>query len=257
MLAVAALETGIPLRARQRAHLRTNLALTLLTLATNALANTVLVTALVRLEPAGFGLLRLAAWPPLLTAAVTITALDLGAYAVHVAMHKVPVLWRVHAVHHADPAVDVTTSLRQHPGEGVLRYGAMAGVAVALGATPGAFAVYRLWSALNALLEHANVRPPLRLDALCSLVVATPNMHKVHHSRWCEETDSNYGNIFALFDRFFATFTPSERGPHVTFGLDGFDDPARQTTAALLALPFQRSGAMQVAGVDSAPRLLA
>jgi sterol desaturase/sphingolipid hydroxylase (fatty acid hydroxylase superfamily) len=98
--------------------------------------------------------------------------------------------------------------------------------------------VYRAWSALNGLLEHANVRMPRPLDTLLSFVVVTPNMHKVHHSRRAAETNSNYGNICPLFDRLFGTFTPSAQGVHVVYGLEGFDAPPAQTTAALLALPF-------------------
>src|SRR6185295_12935560 len=107
--------------------------------------------------------------------------------------------WRFHAVHHSDPAVDVTTTIRQHPGESVIRYAFMAGCAFVLGVGPAPFAAYRAWSAVHGLLEHANVRVPRGLDSLLSLVVSTPNMHKVHHSRTTSETDSNYGNIFSLF----------------------------------------------------------
>jgi sterol desaturase/sphingolipid hydroxylase (fatty acid hydroxylase superfamily) len=157
-------------------------------------------------------------------------------------MHRVPTFWRFHRVHHSDPVVDVTTSIRQHPGEGVIRYTFVAAFAFALGASPGAFAVYRSWSALNALLEHANVRVPPWLDSVLSLVTTWPNMHKVHHSRTATETNTNYGNIFSLFDRLFSTFTPSERGVNVSSGLDGFDDPAAQTTAGLLGMPFRDVG---------------
>jgi sterol desaturase/sphingolipid hydroxylase (fatty acid hydroxylase superfamily) len=154
-------------------------------------------------------------------------------------------------VHHSDPAVDVTTTIRQHPGEGVIRYFFMAAFAVALGATPGAFAVYRLWSVLGGLLEHANVRTPRRLDSLLSLVVTTPNMHKVHHSRRADETDTNYGNIFSLFDRLFATFTSAARGVSIAYGLDGYDDRRLQTTAGLLAMPFRE----EAANAERAPSL--
>jgi sterol desaturase/sphingolipid hydroxylase (fatty acid hydroxylase superfamily) len=177
-------------------------------------------------------------------AAVTVVlALDLSFYVAHVAMHKIPSFWRFHRVHHSDPAVDVTTTIRQHPGEGVMRYAFLAAFAIPLGANPGAFAVYRLWSALSGLLEHSNVRMPLWLDGLFSLVFSWPSMHKVHHSRDVRYTDTNYGNIVSLWDRLFLTFTPSKHGTNIAYGLDGFDDPATQTTAALLALPFRHATA--------------
>lgn len=240
MAAVAAIEFAIPLHARGRwnkAHVGPNLSLTLLTIATNAVFNVALVMTLVRLESGG--LMHLLALPSLVTGAIVVVMLDLSFYVAHVAMHRSARFWRFHRVHHSDPAVDVTTTIRQHPGEGVIRYAFMAGFAIAIGAPPGAFAVYRVWSALNGLLEHANIRMPRRLDSLLSLVVTTPNTHKVHHSRSVDETDTNFGNIFSVFDRLLSTFTPSERGTNIVYGLEGFDDPSTQTTAALLVTPFR------------------
>jgi sterol desaturase/sphingolipid hydroxylase (fatty acid hydroxylase superfamily) len=243
MAVVTAIETAIPLRARDRAHLAPNLALTFLTFATNAVFNAVLVAALVWSQAHRTGLLPRLVLGPIASGAIVVVALDSIFYGLHVAMHRVPILWRFHRVHHADPLVDVTTSIRQHPGEGVIRYVAMAACAIPLGAGPGAFAIYRAWSALNALFEHANVRAPARLDRILGLVTTWPHMHKVHHSRHAHETDSNYGNIFSLWDRLFGTYTSSSRGTQVVYGLDGFDDAATQSTAGLLALPFRRAGA--------------
>ncbi len=242
MAAIAFLETILPLHARgapYRAHLGPNLALTFITFATNLVFNSALVLALAGLQASGFGLLPHLALPPLISGAIAVLALDVSFYAAHVAMHAMPSWWRVHRVHHSDPALDVTTAIRQHPLEGVIRYAFMAVAAIVCGTTVTAFAVYRVWSALNGLLEHANIRLPQRLDSLLALIVVTPNLHKVHHSRLARETDSNYGNIFSLFDRLFSTLTPSARGVDVVCGLDGFDDPATQTTAGLLALPFR------------------
>jgi sterol desaturase/sphingolipid hydroxylase (fatty acid hydroxylase superfamily) len=242
MAVVVWIETAIPLHARgrwNRAHLRPNLALTFIAFATNALLNAALVMALTRLSSLGFGLLNAFPLRPWLGVAAVVLALDFSSYAAHVAMHKIPTLWRFHRVHHCDPAVDVTTAIRQHPGEGLIRYAFMAAFAIALGAGAGAVAVYRVASALSALLEHANVRLPLWIDRLLSLVVTWPGVHKVHHSRDPRYTDTNYGNLVSVWDRLFATFTPVERGAKVAYGLDGFDDPAAQTTAGLLALPFR------------------
>jgi sterol desaturase/sphingolipid hydroxylase (fatty acid hydroxylase superfamily) len=249
MAAVALLETVIPLRARgrwNRAHLGPNLALTFLTFATNAVFGAALVMLLAWQQSSGLGLLQLASPPPWLEVAIVVGVLDFAFYVTHVAMHKIPGFWRFHRVHHSDPAVDVTTTIRQHPGESVIRYAFLAVFACALGASPGAFAVYRAAVALNGLLEHANLRLPLWLDGLLSLVTTWPNLHKVHHSRVATQTDTNYGNLLSLWDRLFATFTPSREGANVVYGLEGFDDPATQTTTGLLALPFrdaQASGA--------------
>jgi sterol desaturase/sphingolipid hydroxylase (fatty acid hydroxylase superfamily) len=242
MAIVALVESAIPLRPRGRwsaAHLRPNLALTFTTFATNLCFNALLVGLLVSMETHDVGVLRLLALPAGIAAALAVVALDFSTYVAHVAMHSAPVLWRFHQVHHADPTVDVTTTIRQHPGESVIRYAFMAGCGAVLGASPGAFAVYRVWSALQGLVEHANVRLPLGVDRALSFVVPTPNMHKVHHSRAAAQTNSNYGNLFSLFDLAFGTFTPSIQGVDVEYGLDGYDDPAVQTTGGLLALPFR------------------
>jgi len=245
MTLVALVEAILPLHARgswHRAHVGPNLALTFITFATSLVFNLALVSVLVTLDARQVGLLHFLPLPPLARAAVAVVVLDLSFYVAHRAMHSCPGFWRFHAVHHSDPAVDVTTTIRQHPGETVIRYGFMAAFAIVFGTPPGAFAVYRVWSALNGLLEHANLRVPGRLDTVLSSVVTTPNMHKVHHSRRGVETNTNYGNIFSIFDRLCATFTPSVRGTRITYGLDGFDEAALQSTVGLLALPFRERG---------------
>jgi sterol desaturase/sphingolipid hydroxylase (fatty acid hydroxylase superfamily) len=245
---IALLETAIPLRARgrwNRAHLGPNLALTFLTFATNALFGAALVMTLAALRASGFGVLQLFSPAPWLELVLVLVVLDFAFYVTHVAMHKIPGFWRFHRVHHSDPAVDVTTTIRQHPGESVIRYVFLAVFACALGASPAAFAVYRAAVALNGLLEHANLRLPLWLDGLLALVTTWPNLHKIHHSRAAAQTDTNYGNLFSIWDRLFATFTPSREGTNVVYGLEGFDDPATQTTAGLLALPFRDAQASE------------
>jgi sterol desaturase/sphingolipid hydroxylase (fatty acid hydroxylase superfamily) len=244
MAAIALIETAIPLQVRgrwHRAHLGPNLTLTFLTFATNAFLNVALVATLAVLQTKGFGLLSMLALPPWLTIVVVLLGLDLSFYVAHVAMHKIPGLWRFHQVHHADPAVDVTTTIRQHPGEGAIRYVFLAAFAFPLGVGPEAFALYRVASALSGLLEHANIRLPRQLGDRLSLVVTWPNMHKVHHSRDARYTDTNYGNLVSWWDRLCGTFTPARHAATIAYGLDGFDTPATQTTAALLGLPFRHA----------------
>lgn len=235
-------ESIIPLRARGRAgrlHLRPNLALASLTFATGLIFNTALVVVLSIAQRAGFGPLHAFEWPAGAAIVVAVAVLDFSTYLAHVSMHHVPAFWRFHRVHHADPAVDVTTTLRQHPGESVIRFAFLAAFAIASGASPVAFGLYRLASLGIGLVEHANVRLPLGLDTAIALAVTSPNMHKVHHSREPIETDSNYGNILTLFDRLFGTFTPPTRGVEVNCGLAGFDDDETQRVGALLRLPFR------------------
>lgn len=243
MAVIAGIEVAIPLHSRgrwTRMHLGPNLALTFLAFATNLILNLALVGVVIWLEANGFGLLRWLALPALPAAIIAIALLDFSFYAAHVSWHRIPSLWRFHAVHHSDPTVDVTTTIRQHPIESLLRYAALGAMAVAIGPGPAAFTVYRAASVLNGLLEHANLRAPSWLDAMLSLVTTWPHMHKIHHSRRPEQTNTNYSNLFSVWDRLFGTFTPSRNGTDVAYGLDGFDAPALQTTTGLLALPFAR-----------------
>jgi sterol desaturase/sphingolipid hydroxylase (fatty acid hydroxylase superfamily) len=242
MALLALVEALVPLHRRthwNRAHLAPNLALTLFTFSTSALFNAALVAVLFELEAENFGLLPLLSPGPLVHTALVLLVLDFSFYVAHVAMHKLPLFWRFHAVHHSDPAVDVTTSIRQHPVESVIRYVFMAAFAITLGASPAAFAIYRIASALNALPEHASFRVPFWLDRALSLFTTWPNVHKLHHSRDPNETDTNYGNLFSFWDRLFGTFTPPRPAMKVRYGLEGFDQPAKQTTFALLVDPFR------------------
>ncbi len=243
MAALSLIEALIPLRARgawNRAHLAPNLALTFISFALNALFGSVLVLGLEWQHAQGFGLLPWLALPPLASGALAVGTLDLGFYLLHVAMHQIPSWWRFHAVHHSDPSVDVTTTVRQHPGESLLRFAFIAAFAIPLGASPAEFALYRVLAAQSGLLEHANFGLPPRLEAALSWLVTWPAVHKIHHSRDARLTNTNYGNLLSLWDRLFSTFTPAREGRHIAYGLAGFDEPGAQTTAALLWRPLRR-----------------
>jgi sterol desaturase/sphingolipid hydroxylase (fatty acid hydroxylase superfamily) len=242
VLAILALvETLLPRRARgrwHRSHLAPNLGLTAITFATNLFLNAGLVLALAEVEAAGYQPMRSLGIGLFGTTLVVIVVLELAWYLAHTTMHRVPWLWRIHAVHHSDIALDVTTTIRQHPAEGLVRYAYMGAAALAIGATPAAFAIYRVWSALQGLLTHTNVRLPARLEALLGLVFVTPRLHEIHHSTEVRETNSNYGTITTLFDRIFGTFSPNRRDGVAAFGLHGHDEPERQTLASLLRAPW-------------------
>ncbi len=158
-------------------------------------------------------------------------------YLAHRTMHWSPTLWRVHRVHHSDPFVDVTTSYRMHPIEVLWRFLFLITPIWMLGVSTEAVVTYRLLSALNGIFEHANIQLWRPLEAL-SLVWVTPHMHKVHHSRQAAETDSNYGNILAIHDRLFHTFTPADRAAAVVYGLDDADPVRATSLPGLLSMPF-------------------
>jgi sterol desaturase/sphingolipid hydroxylase (fatty acid hydroxylase superfamily) len=256
LISLTFVEAVIPLRARNawsREHLVPNLVLTGVTFVTTLAFNIPLLAGLVWLQRHGLGLFNAVSVPPAVAVLGAVVALDFAWYVTHVSMHHAPVLWRFHAIHHSDPIVDVTTTIRQHPGESVIRYLFLAAFAFAVGAPPAGFALYRVWSALHGLFEHANIRLPLWLDGAITLLFSSPNMHKVHHSREAAFTDRNYTNIFSAWDRLFGTFLPAHLGTQVDYGLDGYDGARLQTTAGLLALPFRQPDPAPPAGAGAAP----
>jgi sterol desaturase/sphingolipid hydroxylase (fatty acid hydroxylase superfamily) len=138
----------------------------------------------------------------------------------------------------------VTTAFRQHPVETVWRVWWQLPAILLLGLPLWVVAVYVTISGLNAQLEHANLRIPSRWDRILRLLVVTPHMHKVHHSREQAETDSNYANLFSIWDRLFGTYTGHVRFQTLRYGLEGLDDSRSQSLAGLLALPFRRRSSL-------------
>jgi sterol desaturase/sphingolipid hydroxylase (fatty acid hydroxylase superfamily) len=179
--------------------------------------------------------------PSLALIGISIVTLDLATYLAHVRMHKVPVLWRFHRVHHSDEFVDATTTFRQHPLEGVWRFLWIIVPVWTLGLPALGIAIYRILSAGNGLIEHSNIGLSQKFDRLVSLVWTTPNMHKIHHSRSPQQTDSNYGNLLALCDRAFGTFRPTDEALGVHYGLDSVDRKRSESIGALITLPFESS----------------
>jgi sterol desaturase/sphingolipid hydroxylase (fatty acid hydroxylase superfamily) len=147
--------------------------------------------------------------------------------------------WQFHRVHHSDKEVNVTTAFRQHPGETAWRVLWYVMAIAVFGLPMWVVLVYLVISTMNAQLEHANTRYPLALDSFLRLVLVTPDMHKVHHSREQIQTDTNYSNIFSFWDRIFGTYTSTIDFNQLRYGLDGFDARSKQTLLGLLSLPFQ------------------
>lgn len=159
----------------------------------------------------GYGLLNYYSAPWWLAAVVTVLGRSFAGYALHFIMHRTPLLWRVHRVHHSDKHLDVSTALRSHPAEAVLLIAVTASAAVALGMNPVVLALYEMVEAAVHVATHANLRLPERLDRALRWLVVTPNMHCLHHSSWHRETDSNYGTVFSIWDRLFGTYRSAPR----------------------------------------------
>lgn len=234
-------ESQVPLYRYERHRLRRalpNIGFTVLLILTNLALSVVTASVAHFADSKRLGLFFLLAVPSWLTALLGIMVLDLFTYFAHVLMHKSSLAWRFHRVHHSDNEVNVTTAFRQHPGETVWRVLWYVLAIAIFGIPPWIVLVYLIVSTLNAQLEHTNIRLFAPLDRVLRLFFVTPNMHKVHHSRDQMETDSNYSNIFSIWDRVFGTYTPTLDFGRLRYGLDGFDDPDKQKLPALLKLPF-------------------
>jgi sterol desaturase/sphingolipid hydroxylase (fatty acid hydroxylase superfamily) len=189
----------------------------------------------------GWGVFNFAEVPRWLGFAMSVLILDLAIYAQHIAFHKVPVLWRLHRMHHADTAIDVTTGARFHPIEIVLSIVIKMAVVIVIGAPPGAVVVFEVLLNATAMFNHANLRLPLTLDRVLRLFMVTPDMHRVHHSTLKRETDSNYGFNLPWWDRLFGTYTAQPSAGHdgMVIGLDRFRDPLDQRLDKMLTQPFR------------------
>jgi len=191
-------------------------------------------------ETRGWGLfhwLNAPFWPAFVA---SMLLLDLTIYAQHVAFHKIPLLWRLHRMHHTDLDFDVTTALRFHPLEIVLSMLIKWAVVVLLGAPPVAVLVFEVVLNATAMFNHGNVRLPPRLDRALRWLVVTPDMHRVHHSIRREETDSNFGFNLPWWDRLFGTYRDQPRDGHsgMTIGLEYFRDWRATRLDRLLLQPF-------------------
>ena len=189
----------------------------------------------------GWGLLNITPWPAWLEAVIGFLALDLAIYGQHVAFHRVPLLWRMHRMHHADLDIDVSTGLRFHPIEILLSMLIKMAVVALVGVSALVVIVFEVALNATSMFNHSNAAMPLWLDRLVRLLVVTPDMHRVHHSILRLETDSNFGFNLPWWDRLFGTYRPMPEAGHerMTIGLPVFRDSAELRLDRLLTQPFR------------------
>ncbi|WP_193367043.1 sterol desaturase family protein [Pelagibius marinus] len=175
-------------------------------------------------EARGWGLFNVFDVPGWLAFIASVVLLDLAIYLQHVMFHAVPVLWRLHRMHHADLEFDVTTGLRFHPVEILLSMGIKLAVVAVLGPPAVAVLVFEVLLNATAMFNHSNLKLPLALDRVLRWVVVTPDMHRVHHSIHPNETNSNFGFNLPWWDRLFGTYTAQPRDGHeaMTIGIEQF-----------------------------------
>lgn len=180
----------------------------------------------------------LSALPVWLAAVPLLLARSLGTYGLHRLFHVVPLLWRIHCVHHADPEFDLSTGLRNHPLEALAALLTAAGITWLLAPPPVAVVAVDALILSAAFWTHAAVPLPPRLAAMVERLFVTPRLHLIHHSRDSADHDRNFGDLFVLWDRLFGTFKPA-RDKAIRVGLNGEDTGARSLWRQLL-LPFRR-----------------
>jgi len=189
----------------------------------------------------GWGLLNYYSIPFTLSIILSIITMDFIIYLQHVLVHAVPVLWRLHRVHHADLDYDVTTGARFHTIEIILSMLIKFATIVVLG--PPVVAVIMFEVVLNAMamFNHGNVGLPKTLDTLLRWFIVTPDMHRVHHSIEDDETNSNFGFNLSWWDRLFGTYRDQPRAGHqgMTIGIRKFREPKQAAwITGMLAMPF-------------------
>jgi len=178
--------------------------------------------------------------PYIIAFIVGMIALDFVIYLQHRLLHRYGFLWRLHRVHHMDKQVDVSTGLRFHPIEALFTTGAkIVGVGF-FGVPPLAVFVYELLLNFATLFTHVNIVLPKRWEQRLRKVIVTPGMHRIHHSDFSYNTNSNYGFCLSIWDKFFSTYVPypytGER--RMLFGLSEYRDPKFQTLENMLLVPF-------------------
>lgn len=189
----------------------------------------------------GWGLFNALDWPLWLEVTLAILILDFSIWAQHLITHKVPVLWRLHRVHHADVDIDVTTAIRFHPVEIALSMALKIGLVYLLGPAGLAVVLFEILLNGTAMFNHANIKLPLWVDAIVRRVLVTPDMHRVHHSVDRAEHDSNYGFALSIWDQLFGTYIAQPKDGHeeMAIGLQWQDDRPSKLGWSL-ALPFFR-----------------
>jgi sterol desaturase/sphingolipid hydroxylase (fatty acid hydroxylase superfamily) len=188
----------------------------------------------------GWGIFNVIRIDPWLTFILSFLLLDFIIYLQHLLFHHIPILWRLHRMHHTDLDLDVTSGNRFHPLEIVVSMLIKMAAVLFLGAPGAAVMAFEVVLNACAMFSHGNIRLPVTLDRILRLFLVTPDMHRVHHSTIVRETNSNFGFNFPWWDRVCGTYRPQPEKGHLdmTIGLKEYRDPKRLTLFRLLLQPF-------------------
>ncbi len=223
-------------RGRQRWN---NIGMIAIAFIINAVVGSMIAIPIIWSQENNFGLMHRFLGQSVFAIIIGIFLIDLTAYLLHVIMHKVPILWKIHRIHHADTEMDSTSSLRLHPFELMLQLAVQAVLLPLLGVSIASFIFYFTLALPWFVLNHSNVKFPGWFERIGSLLMSTPDWHRVHHSSFQPQTDSHYGCLFSIWDRLFGT-GGKVNVENIQFGLDKFRNPGEQTVWQLLKMPFKR-----------------
>lgn len=188
-----------------------------------------------------WGMLSLFEWPFWVEIFLSVILLDLVIYAQHVVFHRIPVLWRLHRVHHADTEIDVTTALRFHPIEILISLTIKFTAVAVIGVSAETILLFEIILNACAMFNHGNIHLPPALDKALRPFLVTPDMHRVHHSVIVDETNSNYGFNISLWDRLFRTYRAQPKAGHLQMiiGLNEFREVEEARIDKILTQPFR------------------
>jgi sterol desaturase/sphingolipid hydroxylase (fatty acid hydroxylase superfamily) len=187
------------------------------------------------------GITRLLPVPDWVAVLAALVLFDLWMYLWHRANHEIPLLWRLHRVHHTDPRMDASTALRFHPGEILISTLLNGLVILLIGLSLETLVLYKAVMIPVILLHHSNLSLPAGLDRALRLVIVPPSLHRVHHSEIIAETNSNYGTVLSVWDRLFGSLRLRADTDAIRYGIGRFDEPRWQGVLGLLRLPFART----------------
>jgi sterol desaturase/sphingolipid hydroxylase (fatty acid hydroxylase superfamily) len=222
----------------KKEHDLQNLILTVISIIVNGLAGIAVLLVVEYTADHNLGLFNQVELPKGLEIIASILLIDFGSYCNHHLLHKVPFFWRFHRIHHSDPSLNTTSSLRFHPFEVVYSQGIYFCIAIALfGVSMTSFIIYSTIGLIFVIIQHSNFKFPGFLEKYGRYIFSTPGWHKIHHSNDQKYTDSHYGDVFTFWDRIFGTWHkvyPDE----INYGLKDFADSKKQKAGYQLRSPF-------------------
>lgn len=221
-------------------HVKVNMVFLGTTMIINAVFGVITAGVFVWVQQQEIGLLYLFELPLWIELIIAVLIFELVAqYAVHYLLHRVRWMWKFHMIHHSDTHLDATSGTRHHPGDYFAREVFALITVILTGSTIGFYFFYRICTVFFTYFTHSNIRIPRWLDKPLSYVFVTPNMHKFHHHYQRPWTDTNYGNIFSVWDRLFGTFVYDDPNK-VRYGLDVLEDSTDENVAYQFKIPFDR-----------------